>query len=82
MMPATRGEGETMIDRRRRIACAAVAGAIALAATQHPHADLRLVTHDIGDVAPRRFQVAADLGIVAVSFLYTWTQRRVGGVAD
>ena len=66
-----------MPDRRRTIVAAAVAGTLMLAAAQHPSADLRIVTHDIGDPAPRRFQAALDLGVVAVSFLYTWTQQRI-----
>ena len=68
-----------MSDRRRhRLALAAVAAStMALAVVQHPSADLKILTHDIGDTAPRRFQAAVDLGVVAVSFLYTWTAPRL-----
>lgn len=62
---------------RRRLAIAAVAVALGFAAVQHPSANLRIITHDISDAAPRRLQIGADLGIVAVSFLYTWTANRI-----
>jgi len=62
-----------MRDRRKMLVAAGLA--VAILATSHPTADFRIVTHDIGDPTPHRFQAAADLGLVGVSFLYTWTQR-------
>ncbi|MEH3158789.1 MAG: hypothetical protein PGN08_07510 [Sphingomonas taxi] len=63
-----------MMDRRKW-AIAALAG-LAVVAARHPTPDIRLLTHDIGDPSPRRFQAAIDLGLVGVSILYTWTARR------
>ncbi|MGE7207542.1 hypothetical protein ACQKJZ_17960 [Sphingomonas sp. NPDC019816] len=56
-----------------------VAGVLALVALgqRHPIADIRLVTHDLTDRSPRRVQAAVDLGVFGVSFLYTWTVRRL-----
>lgn len=62
-----------MQDRRKALVVVGLAiGALAL---RHPTADFRLVTHDIGDPAPHRIQAAVDLGLVGVSFLYTWSKR-------
>lgn len=46
-------------------------------AQRHPTADIRLITHDLTDRSPRRVQAAFDLGAFGVSFLYTWTVRRL-----
>ncbi|MCT8001875.1 hypothetical protein NZL82_08265 [Sphingomonas sanguinis] len=46
-------------------------------AYRHPTADIRLITHDLTDRSPRRVQAAIDLGVFGVSFLYTWTVRRL-----
>lgn len=62
-----------MRDRRKALAVAAVA--LAVVAVRHPTADFRLVTHDVGDPTPHRIQAAVDLGLVGVSFLYTWTRH-------
>ena len=62
-----------MRDRRKMLVAAGLA--IAVLAARHPTADFRLVTHDVGDPTPHRIQAAVDLGLVGVSFLYTWTQR-------
>lgn len=59
----------------RRKALILAGGALALVAVRHPTADIRLITHDVGDPAPRRMQAAIDLGLVGVSVLYTWTVR-------
>ncbi len=69
-----KGMGRDMTDRRKWT-IAAVA-AVSLVALRHPTPDIRLITHDIGDQSPRRFQAAIDLGLVGISFLYTWTARR------
>jgi hypothetical protein len=65
------------MDRRRvRIGIAALA-ALALFALISPHnrADIRILTHDQGDPSPHKLQAVIDLGIVAVSVLYTWTAK-------
>ena len=62
-----------MRDRRRALVVAGIA--LAVVAVRHPTADIEVVTHDIGDPAPHRFRAAIDFGLVAISFLYTWTQR-------
>jgi len=46
-------------------------------ACRHPTADIRLITHDLGDRSPHRVQAAVDLGLFGVSFLYTWTVNRL-----
>lgn len=66
--------GQRMIQRHRRLAIAATVAAVALLASQHrPSADLRFITHDARDTAPHKVQAAVDLGVVAVSVLYTWS---------
>ena len=64
-----------MRDRRSIVIAVAALGLIA-AVTQHPTADLRVLTHEAGDPAPHRMQAAIDLGVVGISILYTWTTRR------
>lgn len=54
----------------------AVLALVALA-YRHPTADIRLITHDLTDRSPRRVQAAVDLGLLSVSFLYTWTVDRL-----
>lgn len=66
-----------MRDRRLFATIAAGLALLAIAA-RHPTADLRFITHDLADPAPRRMQAALDLGVVGVSILYTWTGRRIG----
>ncbi len=66
-----------MSDRRRVAIAAAALAAVTVVASHPPSADLRILTHDARDAAPRRFQAAVDLGFVAVSVLYTWTQQRI-----
>lgn len=61
--------------RQKHAALAIVAGGLALLAVHHPTADLRLLTHTMGDPAPRRFQAAMDFGLVGVSILYTWSRE-------
>jgi hypothetical protein len=63
-----------MTDRRKWTI--AVLGAVSLIALRHPAPNIRLITHDIGDQSPHRFQAAIDLGLVGISFLYTWTAPR------
>ena len=63
-------------ENRRAVALMAGVGLVILAAKQ-PTADVRLLTHDRGDPAPRVVKFAADLGVVGVSVLYTWTVNRL-----
>lgn len=61
---------------KRRIALAGGGAALlALSAMHHPSANIRILTHDVTDVAPRKIQAAIDVGILAVSVLYTWTAK-------
>ncbi|MEI5688566.1 hypothetical protein [Sphingomonas kyungheensis] len=60
--------------QQRKWAVAGIA-LLAVVAVRHPTPDIRLLTHDIGDPRPHRFQAAIDLGLVGVSVLYTWTAR-------
>ncbi len=62
---------------RRRITIVAISVALIAMAQRHPIADIRLITHDLTDRSPRRVQAAFDLGAFGVSFLYTWTVRRL-----
>ncbi|MDB5696883.1 MAG: hypothetical protein JWN21_2426 [Sphingomonas bacterium] len=62
---------------RRRIAVGAIALALIGVGVRQPTADLRIVTHDVGDLQPHRVQAAIDLGVVAVRLLVTWTARQV-----
>jgi len=61
---------------KRRIALAAGAAALLVTATTvRPTAEFKILTHEITDKTPRKFQAAVDTGILAVSVLYTWTER-------
>ena len=62
--------------RNRRIGLGIAAAALLIVAARHPSADIRILTHDQADLAPRRIQAAVDFGWVAVSALITWTQKR------
>lgn len=64
-----------MSDRGKIAAAALVA--VAILAARHPTADIRIFTHDIGDPSPHRMQAAVDLGLIGVSFAYTWTVRQL-----
>lgn len=64
---------------KRRVALAS-GGAALLALTAMPghSANIQILTHDVTDTAPRKFQAAINFGIMAVSVLYTWTAKRGG----
>jgi hypothetical protein len=64
-----------MQARRRLIVLGALAAVMLI--VPHPHADIRVLTHDSADPAPRRILAALDLGLVDVSLLVTWTARRL-----
>ena len=61
--------------RGRRKALVGASIAIAVIAVRHPTAHFSLMTHDVGDRTPHRIQAAVDLGLVGVSFLYTWSRH-------
>jgi len=63
--------------RERRIVMGMAVLALVGLAYRHPTADVRLITHDLTDRSPRRVQAAVDLGLLSVSFLYTWTVDRL-----
>ncbi len=64
---------------KRRIALAG-GGAALLVLTTMPatSADIQILTHEVTDTAPRKFKAAVNLGVMAVSVLYTWTAKRGG----
>lgn len=64
-----------MRDRRKLMF--AGAAALALLAANHPSAGIRILTHDVADPSPQRVEAAVDLGLLAVSVLVTWTERRL-----
>lgn len=63
-------------ESKRAVALVAGVGLMALA-VNHPTADIRLLTHERSDPAPHVMKVAADLGVIGVSVLYTWTVDRL-----
>ena len=63
-------------EGKQVLAVVAGVGLLAMAA-KHPTADIRLLTHDRADPAPRVMTIAADLGVIGVSVLYTWTVNRL-----
>jgi hypothetical protein len=64
--------------RGRKKTVLAIAALLAIVAVaRHPSADIEILTHQANDPAPHRVQAAFDLGVVAVSFLLTWTSGRL-----
>ncbi len=63
------------LNKRRVVLAASAVALLATAATVHPTAEFEILTHEITDKTPRKFQAAIDTGILAVSVLYTWTER-------
>jgi hypothetical protein len=61
---------------RKAVLGVAILG-VALLAVRHPTADIRLITHDVGDPSPHHMRAAADFGLVGISILYTWTVDRL-----
>lgn len=59
----------------KRKAALVIVAALALLATQTPTASIRIETHDVTDLTPKRVQAAIDVGLVAVSVLVTWSER-------
>ncbi|MES2442913.1 MAG: hypothetical protein V4574_08790 [Pseudomonadota bacterium] len=65
-----------MTTRKGRIVLVGAA-ALALFACVSPHnrADIRILTHDKGDLSPHKLQAAIDIGLLAISVLVTWTAK-------
>jgi hypothetical protein len=63
------------LDKRRIALAGGAAALLALVAMPGPTADIRILTHDVTDTAPHKVQAAIDVGVFAVSLLYTWSER-------
>jgi hypothetical protein len=63
--------------RERRIGLAIIAGLALLAAAHRPTASINIDTRAASDPAPHRLNAAVDLGLVAVSVLWTWSDRHL-----
>jgi hypothetical protein len=65
-----------MFKRSRTVLIAAVAllAFVVMGAPQH-RADIRILTHRTGDLAPQRVQAVLDIGLASVSVLVTWSKR-------
>lgn len=62
--------------RNRRIVLAGCALLLVAMSVRHPSADIRVITHEVGDPTPREVRAAFDIGLVAISVLITWTSKR------
>ncbi len=62
--------------RNRRIVLAGCALLLVAMSVRHPSADIRVITHEVGDPTPREVRAAFDIGLVAISVLVTWTSKR------
>lgn len=60
---------------RRRVIFVCGLLMLAVVVVRHPSADIRIITHDIADPAPRKIEAAVDMGLFAVNLLVTWTAR-------
>lgn len=60
---------------RRRMVLALGVLALAVMLVRHPSANIRIITHDIADPAPRKVEAAVDMGLFALSLLVTWTAK-------
>ena len=56
------------------LAVLAVLGLLAFASPDH-RADIRILTHRPGDLAPQKAQAVVDLGLASISVLVTWSKR-------
>ncbi len=63
--------------RQRRLIVAATAIALLALGARHPTASLSLLTADVADRAPHRLEAAADLGLVGVKLLVTWSAHQL-----
>ena len=62
---------------RRRAVFVFFALALGILVLRHPHADIRVLTHDRSDPAPHRVQAGLDVGGMALNVLVTWTAHRL-----
>ena len=56
------------------IAAAALLAFLMLASPDH-RADIRILAHRPGDLAPQKAQAIVDIGLASVSVLVTWSKR-------
>ena len=61
--------------RRRQLILALSVLALAVMLVRHPSANVRIITHDIADPAPRKVEAAVDMGLFALSLMVTWTAK-------
>lgn len=61
--------------RRRRIIFVFGLLMLAVMLVRHPTANIRIITHDLADPAPRKIEAAVDMGVFALSLLVTWSAR-------
>lgn len=65
-----------MSKRRRSFLIAALAAFVLLVFASPGHrADIRVLAHRPGDLAPQKMQAIVDVGIGSVSLLVTWSKR-------
>ena len=62
--------------RNRRVVLAGCAVLLVAMSALHPSADIRIITHQVGDPTPREVRAAFDIGLMAFSVLVTWTSKR------
>lgn len=65
-----------MIMRNRRLIAGGGLLLLLALSLRHPTANIEILTHDAADRTPHRVAAALDVGIMAVSFLVTWTGKR------
>jgi len=65
-----------MVQRSRKvwIAAAALLALVVLASPDH-RANIRILAHRPGDLAPQRAQAIVDIGLASVSVLVTWSRH-------
>jgi len=63
--------------KRRHSILIVAGGALALLALASPdhRADIKILTHRPGDIAPQKAQAVVDLGLASISVLVTWSRR-------
>jgi hypothetical protein len=70
-------QGESGMFKRSRsflIAAVALLALVVIASPNH-RADIRILTHRSGDIAPQKAQAIVDIGLASVSVLVTWSKR-------
>jgi len=65
-----------MFKRSRTFLIAATAAlAFVVIASPDHRADIRILAHHPGDLAPQKAQAIVDIGLASVSVLVTWSKR-------